>query len=1175
MATSAATQEDPAAACPDPTFSSDPAATHGDPAVRPLFASPHTYGAHATGEDPSAPKYSSSSRNDPGPALPLAVVAPDPGRSSEHALVVAGGDTASAPLFFSPGLARALVDQPACVASVWPSFAALRSAAHATKPSRLRLVTSALVSEARLVFAACFLLARSAPLPSLSPHSRTGAVLHHWISTLLVHGTELFMGQWRWDIEQCQFVHAHLAQLANPIPWLATAVAAAPFDITIFAWDGPTRPYPAALCAFLHALRVGAPWALALDAVGGLAEGFFSPDGRIFATPALGGPHGRPDRRVDLSPPGALDALTLFFAPVGLVAIASSHSLLPRMLSSPTVELVMSRRGAPFATSFLPAYIKLKKVPTRDVMSVYRSLAKWHLRLGPLDATAAMVAGGQLNMPKPRLTFRHSARPNHASWERNEAAKIALGPKFATWAWQGIVEMVPRNCPLPLFIEPLGAVDKATDPFHRLILDARLSNEFQDPWGVWYSSIMQLAALLDVCDIMFAEDLEDAYHLSIFAGCTGKPFWTRVFAIDEHGCVVERWRLVMGCDASSCLGLCDKAMSGFCIDGFVGRFAAAHFGQRNAGSPLNVLMRCIQRFLARRAPPPAPVHHTRRVQEPATPPLPAVPRGLGPDALHSVVWVDDAVYITKTPPHPACQGLASGCPVCDRTARSSRRAQSGWHRLADELGLGLSVDKRQTPSQRVTYTGMVVDTFQRTISIPPDKKLRLAEFLEGFFDRREASLSDLASLRGRVQHYSACLPYVQPFVAFFSSVMGTEDKPDYDRVISLPPAVAEAAIFIRDVLEEFALRGRPLWPLVPSTLHAAFMAGETGLSHVAIITWDASLHGWGMVLRWWANKDGVVVIGTLPDSDDMRHQVRREALAGVLALEAAARVVNLTEAVVILRNDAVGALAALRKGSFSSTFLQQCAMRACRIQRGLRCIPLHLHAPGRVLIAEGVDDHSRAGALEVAGPVSSPRVRARSLELAAACGWTLTVDAFASESNSLLPRFYARYAEPNAEVEDAFTVADWAFSACPACGCPHRETLFAFPPPPLLNAFVAKARADGARAIVVTPLSVAAPFWTKLLRASVVANEDGYIRVRRQSAPLDSDVEGELAIFAVDFAPQSTRRRLDPCAPPCGAATSFRGRSPLGSADDQAERARIHAEILALGTALRPASPSP
>jgi hypothetical protein len=47
-----------------------------------------------------------------------------------------------------------------------------------------------------------------------------------------------------------------------------------------------------------------------------------------------------------------------------------------------------------------------------------------------------------------------------------------------------IVEMIPPGCPTPLFIEPLGAVDKATDPCHRLILDARLSNELQGPGGV-------------------------------------------------------------------------------------------------------------------------------------------------------------------------------------------------------------------------------------------------------------------------------------------------------------------------------------------------------------------------------------------------------------------------------------------------------------------------------------------------------------------------------------------------------------------------------------------------------------------------------------------------------------------------------------------------------------------
>ena len=71
---------------------------------------------------------------------------------------------------------------------------------------------------------------------------------------------------------------------------------------------------------------------------------------------------------------------------------------------------------------------------------------------------------------------------------------------------------------------------------------------------------------------------------------------------------------------------------------------------------------------------------------------------------------------------------------------------------------------------------------------------------------------------------------------------------------------------------------------------------------------------------------------------------------------------------------------------------------------------LHLHAPGRVLVAEGVDDYSRSGASEVAGPVSSDHVRDQARLLASLCGWTLTVDAFASESNSLLPRFFARYA---------------------------------------------------------------------------------------------------------------------------------------------------------------------
>jgi hypothetical protein len=118
-------------------------------------------------------------------------------------------------------------------------------------------------------------------------------------------------------------------------------------------------------------------------------------------------------------------------------------------------------------------------------------------------------------------------------------------------------------------------------------------------------------------------------------------------------------------------------------------------------------------------------------------------------------------------------------------------------------------------------------------------------------------------------------------------------------------------------------------------------------------------------------------------------------------------------------------------------------------------------------------------------------------QLAKRNGWHLTIDAFASESNSFMPRFFARYVEPSAEAEDAFTVGDWDQSTCPACGLTHRE-VFAFPPPALLNHFVAKARTDGVRAIMVTPLAVSAPYWNKLLRASTINGTEVFVRLRAQ-----------------------------------------------------------------------------
>ena len=110
-------------------------------------------------------------------SLPHPCPPPPSGWGDGDAATSGPGDPPATVLPFSPSLAAELLSNTARAVEVWPALEELRAAAHATKPSLLRLVTSALVAEARLVFGACFLLARGNPPPrAASPRSR---VLHY------------------------------------------------------------------------------------------------------------------------------------------------------------------------------------------------------------------------------------------------------------------------------------------------------------------------------------------------------------------------------------------------------------------------------------------------------------------------------------------------------------------------------------------------------------------------------------------------------------------------------------------------------------------------------------------------------------------------------------------------------------------------------------------------------------------------------------------------------------------------------------------------------------------------------------------------------------------------------------------------------------------------------------
>ena len=257
-------------------------------------------------------------------------------------------------------------------------------------------------------------------------------------------------------------------------------------------------------------------------------------------------------------------------------------------------------------------------------------------------------------------------------------------------------------------------------------------------------------------------------------------------------------------------------------------------------------------------------------------------------------------------------------------------------------------------------------------------------------------------------------------------------------------------------------------------------------------------------------------------------------------------------------------LAALRKGSSASSTLQACASRLAITFSDLCVEPYFLHAPGDTLIAEGIDDASRSLARGIKGPSCNQTLKTYIFASAKRLGWHISVDAFASAYNRLVERYYAEFPEPDAEAVDALAVTDWNSSVCPSCGRPHREVVFAFPPKPLVQRFVDKARADGIRAIVLVPASIMESYWSRLLSAAVGGGPEPYRKFRNPMSLLNDVGEFKataLALFTVDFGSGHIPGSDAAFAPRCGREAALRGRPRLGSPADHADRERIRLEL--------------
>ena len=231
-------------------------------------------------------------------------------------------------------------------------------------------------------------------------------------------------------------------------------------------------------------------------------------------------------------------------------------------------------------------------------------------------------------MAKNGLPIRPIFQRNHPSSEDDDRAQEVLLPVLAEWFNAGSLEYIERFHRLPHCILAVGAVPKNTDPFYRLITDARPINIFAESWPVKYATVSEICLMLIVCALLWIRDLKNAYHLVRLGGCRGKTKKLLRWITNSDGTgYVPAATFRSGCSPGDCLGMCDKSMFGLCVAGHVGRFAVTQFGHKVSNGPLWVITNTV-------------CSYATRVQE-----------------VDSTAFVDDIMNALGVPLHDACQGL--------------------------------------------------------------------------------------------------------------------------------------------------------------------------------------------------------------------------------------------------------------------------------------------------------------------------------------------------------------------------------------------------------------------------------------------------------------------------------------------------------------------------------------
>jgi len=689
---------------------------------------------------------------------------------------------------------------------------------------------------------------------------------------------------------------------------------------------------------------------------------------------------------------------------------------------------------------------QLKPFPVFHASRVLMRAKRWKTRFRRfLGQATQIILDGRMAIPLEDYGEEPMQRPNMPSCYGDEAEAF-IDSIIADYLVTDVVSWYPHDAP-PIALCPIGTVPKKTAPYLRLVLDSRGPNSRIMKWPSNMTSLAKGAHIFELGSVCFSLDIGRAYIVSRWGGC----YHRHVDRVRADGLKYVH----TGCDGYDCGLACSKAYMGFSWRGHNFVFNSPMFGNKISGCLLATLLAPVERWFRARGWP-------------------------------VLIWVDDALFCI--PPRPEyrhntaqCGGI-DGCFMCRDTWRRACKAQQEVYDMLEDLGFTFN-EKRTLPSQRDVFLGLGWDTLKGTFWMSTEKAGKMATAAATAAEAGKVSRRELAKLRGKLIWFQPCLSGVRLLTRAMNAWIGNPTSDEaWDAVEPFPQSVRDEIEHWRDTLLGSAEHERPMWRLSSAQL---LQMHEEGQAMVDVyIETDASLAGFGAIVRIRTSDGWEQHTTSVPwrtGDPQIQVQCEGEALHQVLR----SFLPQLQGKTVLHVTDCKPTVGIYEKGSARSARLQQTGLDIWYLVSANSIFLTSAWCPGEHMVKSGCDGLSREGLHDVHNAKLQEGAWEVILRLAETVGFHLQVDWFASNDSHRLSVFWTLRASPWAEGTDAFTAGSWDRVHCSNCKTSTRRHGYFFPPLPIIDKAIARAKLDGVAGIFVVPRIVSAVWWPILIHAAV------------------------------------------------------------------------------------------